>query len=101
MSDAIRLLESLGRAPAHVLESSGFTEMLDAMEVEGDEREALLARDPSRLAGLLQARATMVCLIAVPAQDEPVTDAPDPLGDPDAGDDGAGDADDARPDPAG
>lgn len=86
MSDAIRFLDALGRAPVSVVQSSGFTDMLDTLELDDGEREALVARDASALSALLQARPAMFCLVATP-EDEPGLDENEPLDAPDTGGD--------------
>lgn len=98
MSDAIRFLDALGCAPVSVVQSSAFAHMLDAAELDDGERDALVARDASALAALLQARPAMFCLVATP-EDEPGLDENEPLDAPDTGGDD-GDRD-GKPEQAG
>ena len=68
MSNTIRFLEVMGRGP--VLSPLEYTSAVAALDVDDDQRQALLARDHNALNDLLGGRKKMMCLI-LPAEDEP------------------------------
>lgn len=68
-TNAIHFLEALGASPA--LAGAPYAEAVAALPVAPAQRAALLGRDASALARLLEARPTMICMIAVPNGDAP------------------------------
>lgn len=68
-TNAIQFLEALGASPAH--DALAYAGAVAALPVAPAQRAALLARDAGSLARLLDARPTMICMIAVPNGDVP------------------------------
>lgn len=78
MSNAIRFLETLGQNPAlSRLSPDQLTAMMDSLELEPAQREAMLQGDLSALGQLVGARAEMIGLIWEPGTDAPPSDIPD------------------------
>lgn len=69
MSEAIRFLDSIGAAAA--LAPSEYGAAVSALGVDDAQKNALLQRDDAALALLLEARATMMCIISAPQEEEP------------------------------
>lgn len=64
MSNVIQFLESIGRGPA--LTSCEYEAAVGALDMDEPSRRSLLAMDQPALVHLLNARADMVCYIAIP-----------------------------------
>jgi hypothetical protein len=78
MSNAIRFLEALGSQPAHAaVASAAYGAAVAGLELEEPQRRALRGRDADALAGLLQGRASMFCLICGPEDESEHQVAPD------------------------
>lgn len=80
MSNAIRLLESLGQHGP--LSAADLQAAVDALDLAPEVRAALLQRDCERLPQLLGARASMRLILATPDEapaegDEPAREEPD------------------------
>lgn len=70
MSEVVRFLEALGEdGSAHVLSMSEYAARVDALELDADQRDALVRRDVDALGRLLRGRQWMACSV-FPA-DEP------------------------------
>jgi len=86
MSNAIRFLESLGQNPAlSRLSADQLQEMIDSLELSGNESEALRRQDAAALADALEKRAPLYCILWEPGQEPNPLDSPDekePLRDP-------------------
>lgn len=65
MSNVIQFLESLGNSATR-LSAADYAAAIADLNVEPPQRNALLDRDVATLSGLLEARATMFCMIATP-----------------------------------
>ena len=65
VSNAIQFLESLG-ASASIPGGADYATAVAALDVEPAQREALLGRDVSSLARLLDGRPAMFCMILAP-----------------------------------
>lgn len=78
MSNAIRFLESLAQDPAYArLSESQKQALLDQLDVEPAQRDALRQGDADALSQLLGGRERMMCLIIAPG-DEPDSTTPSP-----------------------
>lgn len=78
MSNAIRFLETLGQDPAlSRLPPDQLQAMIESLELEPAQREAMLRGDSSALSRLMGGRANMVGLIWEPGPEVPPGDAPD------------------------
>ena len=64
MSNAIQFLEAMGGQAR--LSASDYTTAIAALDVDGKQRQALLARNHAALSELLGGRAQMRCYIATP-----------------------------------
>ena len=82
VSNAIRFLETMGAA-ASLQTTAGYVAAVVALDVEADQRAALLDRDVASLARLLEARPAMFCMILAPdegKEDESREDSDDQTG---------------------
>lgn len=62
MTNAIQFLESMGRNPALAsLSAAGYAAAVAGLELDAQQRDALLERDPVALGALLGARPKMIC----------------------------------------
>lgn len=78
MSNAIRFLETLGQNPAlSRMSPEQLQAMIDSLELEPAQREALLSGDASLLSQLVGGREKMVGLVWEPGPEIPPGDAPD------------------------
>lgn len=78
MSNAIRFLESLAQDPAYArLSESQRQALLDQLDVEPAQRDALRQGDADALSQLLGGRERMMCLIISPGE-EPDSTTPPP-----------------------
>ena len=75
MSDVIRFLEGLGAQPS--MSADHYAAAVAELDVGLEPKQALLARDPTALNGLLDGRARMICMIANPDPDQLPDRAPD------------------------
>lgn len=78
MSNAIRFLETLGQNPAlSRIPSDQLQAMIESLELDPAQREAILQGDLSTLSRLVGGRAEMVGLIWEPGPEIPPGEAPD------------------------
>lgn len=66
MSNDIQFLATLGRSPS--LSSADYQSAVDALDLDGEQRRALLHRDSRALNSLLQGRAAMRCAVFSPPE---------------------------------
>ena len=90
MSNAIRFLETLGQNPAlSRLPAEQLQVLIDGLDVDADQRDALRHGDVAALNDLIGGRAKMMCLIIAPG-DEPDSQTPpdtdEPQDEPDSED---------------
>lgn len=72
MSNAIRFLETLGQDPAlSRLPKEQLKTVVDSLELDAAQRDALLAGDPAALGQLIGGRARMIGLIWEPGPEIP------------------------------
>lgn len=74
MSNAIRFLETLGQNPA--LPTDQLQALIDGLDVDPAQREALRQGDSAALNELIGGRAKMMCLIIAPGDEPQEGDAP-------------------------
>lgn len=70
MTQAIQFLDTIGRSPAILGHAAAYREAVDALDAGPEVRDALLRRDAAGLAGLLDARPRMLCVICTPDSEE-------------------------------
>ena len=77
MSNAIRFLEAMGRNPrVHGASAADYAASVALLDIDGAQRQALLACDATALNSLLAGQAKMFCIIATPDEEAP-DEAPD------------------------
>lgn len=77
MSNAIRFLETLGQNPAlSRLPADQLQVLIDGLDVDADQRNALRHADVDALNELVGGRAKMMCLIIAPNDEPQEGDAP-------------------------
>lgn len=78
MSNVIRFLETMGaNAAAARLAANDFSGAVASLELNDQEKKALLGCDDSKLKSLLDTRHTMFCMIFSPEEEAPKTPEPD------------------------
>jgi hypothetical protein len=71
MSDAIRFLESMGGDSSQALASSGdYAASVEALDIDGSQRRALLDRDHAALSEILGGRRQVLCSVFAPDEQE-------------------------------
>ena len=75
MSNVIGFLESLGARPP--MSSAEYAAAVDALALDADTWRALQTRDTGALNSLLDGRAHLWCVVAMPENDEPGEVAPE------------------------
>lgn len=77
MSNVIQFLEAMGRNPGvHGASAADYAASVALLDIDGAQRQALLARDPWALNGLLEGRAKMFFMVSTPDKEAP-GEAPD------------------------
>ncbi len=85
MSDAIRFLETLAGKPAPLHACMhAYADEVAGLGVSDRQKRALLAGDVAALAGLLDARAGLICMVSTPDEQSPLREPDDDGADPDA-----------------
>lgn len=70
MSNVIQFLEAMGSNPAMTrLSARDYAATVAALDVDAEQRQALVDRDPAALNNLLGGRATMLCTL-FPSEEE-------------------------------
>ncbi|MDQ3269506.1 MAG: hypothetical protein M3Q11_04860 [Pseudomonadota bacterium] len=69
MSEVIQFLDAIGRNPSP--SPAGFAAAVGMLQIDADQKQALLDRDQLALAALLHARPKMYCYINAPGNDDP------------------------------
>lgn len=68
MSNVIQFLETLGRRPP--MAGADYTAAVAGLGLNTEHANALLSRDASQLSKALDGRPTMLCVVAMPEEDE-------------------------------
>ena len=78
MSNVIRFLETMGaNAVAARLAAVDYSGTIASLEVNDQEKQALLGRDDSKLKSLLDSKHKMFCMIFSPEEEAPHSPEPD------------------------